>query len=97
MMPRWICCWAKEMGSSQLFSNIYLLKVQYRLIANFLGRNTGDAETGTGSVSSPHEMADWLMDCVTLDHSRENCGYNSSRIDTHVTSHRSSFSSSVQI
>ena len=28
-----------------------------------LGRNTGDAETGTESVS-PHEMADWLMDCV---------------------------------
>ena len=26
-------------------------------------RNTGDAETGTESVS-PHEMADWLMDCV---------------------------------
>ena len=42
---------------------MYLLGVVW-LLQNYVpGRNTGDAETGTESVS-PHEMADWLMDCV---------------------------------
>lgn len=42
---------------------MYLLGVVWLLRNYVLGRNTGDAETGTESVS-PHEMADWLMDCV---------------------------------
>lgn len=42
---------------------MYLLGVVWPLRNYVLGRNTGDADSGTGSVS-PHEMADWPMDCV---------------------------------
>lgn len=72
---------------------MYLLRVVWLLQNYVLGRNTGDAETGTESVS-PHEMADWLMDCVLWTTAEDTiCGYNSSRIDTHANhGHRSSFS-----